>query len=81
MSIRDLNIDALAAEAPQHDGPYHYKGKEFIVEFAEDFPHLRTMEFEALSSIYANPQYGPRVVAHLLTQPEDIQRHVLLNYV
>lgn len=81
MLVRDLNIDALAAEAPQHDGPYLYKGQEFIVEFAEEFPHLRTMEFEALASIYANPQYGPRVVAHLLTKPEDIQRHVLLNYV
>lgn len=81
MSIRDLNIDALAAEAPQHDGPFLYKGQEFIVEFAEDFPHLRTMEFDALSAIYSNPQYGPRVVAHLLTKPEDVQRHVLLNYV
>lgn len=83
MSVRDLNIDALAAEAPRHDGPYLYQGKEVFVndDLPEDFPHLRTMELEALNAIYSNPQYGPRVVAHLLTKPEDIQRHVLLNYV
>ena len=82
MSFRDLNVDALAVEAPLQDA-YLYNGKEIFIndDFPEMFPHLRTMELEALSAIYSNPQYGPRVVAHLLTKPEDVQRHVLLNYV
>jgi hypothetical protein len=81
-SIRDFNFDALAAKAPQHEGPY-YKGKGVHVDddFPEDFPHLRTIEYEALHAIYSNPQYGPRVVDHFLSKPEDIQRHLLLNYV
>jgi hypothetical protein len=83
MSVRDFNVDALAAEAPHHDGPYLYNGKEIFIndDFPEMFPYLRTMELQALSEIFSNPQYGPRVVAHLLSKSEDIQRHVLLNYV
>jgi hypothetical protein len=82
-SVRNLTIDALAAEAPQHSGPYLYKGKAVHIDddLPDEFPYLRTMEFEALYALFKDPRYGPRVISHLLTKPKDIQRHVLLNYV
>ena len=80
-SVEDWNIDALAAEAPQLHGPFMYKDEPLSVEIREDFPHLRPMEYDALKSIYSNPTYGEPVVAYLLQQEEDVQRHILLNYV
>jgi hypothetical protein len=41
---------------------------------------LKTMEFETLHAIYSNPQYGPRIVAHFLTKPEDIVMKYLPFY-
>jgi hypothetical protein len=82
-SFRNLTIDAIAAEAPQHNGLYLYKGKTVLIDadLPYDFPYLRMMKFEALYALFNDPQYDPRVISHLLTKPEDLQRHVLLNCV
>jgi hypothetical protein len=81
--VRNLTFDVLAAEAPQHNGPYLFKGNALLIDddLPKELPYLRSMEFDALHALFKDPRYGPRVISHLLTKPEDLQRHILLNYV
>jgi hypothetical protein len=41
-SVRNLTIDALAAKAPQHSGPYLYKENAFHIN--DDLPEESTTD-------------------------------------
>jgi hypothetical protein len=64
-SVRNLTIDAIAAEAPQQSGPNLYNEKALLIDddLSEEFPYLRTMEFDALHALFKDPRYGPRVIS------------------